>query len=474
MSHNGKPGGAGRPHSRYLPSCITLLALALALTIAACGGTEPDLTSPPAQTLAPTATPTPLPAPPVGRDDLPGMVLGQSAVEAEFPGLQVNPQASGYRNNEAAAAASVDPDDRASDLAAQGRLDGYTLEFSDPAAFSSSATGIPIGATISVVLFVTPELAEVSLQRELDEIELFFGSEVAGITLKEFRRLDAPNLGSSAVAGRLTFKMEVLNADTTSSFVSWRRGPIVASLSVTALEGEVRSSALERLAMRIDERIEGVLTGKIIVVAPLLLPTANPSASPSPIPVRSVVALEEAARLEGFDLEAMAPKLGELPAAANLTAEGFLDQPGTISVYSREFTSEGAFMALGASRVVNFGTSVQLHVSESNAGAQVSLLEAFGAEQFGQALAMGFAGSRGATAESVAFDVLELPSIGDLRAGFLVEFEIAGQPFQGHFVYVAQGQILSQILLIGPNVLLEDTVGMARQMEARVRDNSPR
>ena len=236
------------------------------------------------------------------------------------------------------------------------------------------------------------------------------------------------------------------------------------------MNDEDRSSALEPLATRVDERIQGVLTGKIIVVAPLPTPTAAPSPSPS----RSVVELEEAARREGFDLEAMMPAPSDLPTAANLTKEGFLDQPGTISTYSREFANQGDFMDLGASRVANIGASVQLHDSEANAGAQVSLLEALGPQLFGQALASGFAGNLGSTAENVGFGALDLPPIGDLRAGFLVEFEIAGEAFQGHFVYVAQGQILSQLLLIGPNVVLEDTVALARLMEARVRDNSPR
>ena len=66
-----------------------------------------------------------------------------------------------------------------------------------------------------------------------------------------------------------------------------------------------------------------------------------------------------------------------------------------------------------------------------------------------------------------------MPAIGDLRAGFLIEFEIAGSDFQGHFVFFAQGRILSQLLIIGPAVALEDTVALARFMEARIRDNTP-
>ena len=158
-----------------------------------------------------------MPPPPVTRDELPGMVLGQAAVEAEFPGLQLNAQASGYRDNEVAAVSSINPDDTAASLAALGRLDGYTLDFSDPAALSSGATGRPISASISVSLFVTPELALASLQRDFAELDRAFENELAGITLKEFQQLDAPNLGASAVAGRLTINIAALSADATST-----------------------------------------------------------------------------------------------------------------------------------------------------------------------------------------------------------------------------------------------------------------
>ena len=392
-------------------------------------------------------------------------------MSAEFPGLLLNAQASGYRDNEATAAASLDPGDTAFDLAAQGRLDGYALEFADPAAFSSGTTGRPISATVSVELFVTPLLAQAAMVREFAEIERSMENEVAGITFKEFQRLGSPDLGSSALAGRLTINIEALNADTISSFVSWQRGRVVASVGVTALEDEVDSSSLERLATRVDERIEGVQTGKIIVVAPLVIPTATPV--PSPSPTRSVATLEESARGEGYDLEAMVLALSELPATAIVTREGFVEQPGTISSYSREFGSQEAFLVLGASRVANIGATVILHTSESNAAAQVSVLEAIGPEQFGQSVAAGFPASEDLTAESFVSVALELPPIGDLRAGFLVEFEIGEDAFQEYFVFFAQGQILGQLLLIGPEVALEDTVALARLMEARIRDNTP-
>ena len=69
---------------------------------------------------------------------------------------------------------------------------------------------------------------------------------------------------------------------------------------------------------------------------------------------------------------------------------------------------------------------------------------------------------------------MDLPPIGDLGAGFLTVFEVADEAYQGHFVFFAQRQILSQLLVIGPEVVLEDTLALARLMEASVRDNMSR
>ncbi len=63
------------------------------------------------------------------------MVLDQADVDVEFPGLPLDVGDSGSMDNEAATEETIDPDDTATDLTAQGRLDGYAHEFFDPAAF---------------------------------------------------------------------------------------------------------------------------------------------------------------------------------------------------------------------------------------------------------------------------------------------------------------------------------------------------
>ena len=428
---------------------------------------QSDLPTAAPLTQIPALISTPLPLASPTRDDLPAMVLTQPDIESEFPALRATVQDSPYRDNEAAAATSINPDDTALDLAALGRLDGYTLEFSDPAAFSTLATGGPISASVSVVLFATPETAEASLRRDFAEIDKLLSNNVEGITLKDFERLDAPDVGSNAIAGKLTITIAALGGDTISSFVAWQRGPILASVGATSVDDRDRSGAMNRLAQLMDDRIKGVLAGDIKVASQPTPPA--PTATPGPAAVS--ISDEEAARLRGFDLAAMLPALDDLPPGAVLTVEGFSDQPGDIASYKREFGPSGPFVELGSSQVINIGFTVELYASILDARTRVTILETFGPDVFGQLVAAAVAGSPGLTPQSISADSLDLPPIGDLRAGFLVEIETAVGPVQGQMAFFSQGALFGQLVLIGPAIVLDDTVALVRLMEAGMRSN---
>jgi hypothetical protein len=139
-------------NQRLLTNTIKHQALPLAgllaiLAVAGCGGEAPAPTStalPATQstpvsasaTAAPTATPVPAStleavAIDITRDHLPAMVLARSEVELEFPFLQPETGTTGFRDNEQATAQTLDPNDTAQDLAARGRVDGYSTQFVD-------------------------------------------------------------------------------------------------------------------------------------------------------------------------------------------------------------------------------------------------------------------------------------------------------------------------------------------------------
>ena len=197
------------------------------------------------------------------------MVLTQADIQAEFPGLPLDPEDSGYHDNEAAADDSIDPDDTASNLAVRGRLDGYALEFSDPLLLfdgTISAGVFNIGS--SVALFDSPQSAQASIRREIEVLSRLQGNEIEeGVILKEFQESVAPDVGMDTVAGRLTVSLDLpgFKRDVASTFVRWRRGPVVAAVGAVALDDKDLSAAIERLAQRMEERIDDVLSGESVV-----------------------------------------------------------------------------------------------------------------------------------------------------------------------------------------------------------------
>ena len=152
----------------------------------------------------------------------------------------------------------------------------------------------------------------------------------------KFRRLVAPEVGSDTVAGIARFSVSQLDIELSANFVSWLRGPVVAGVSVTALDGADVSSATERLARKMDQRIDGVLAGEI---------TATPIAQARAIPIDRDGS--EAARREGFDLSAMVLSLTDLPDGATISSEGYSQTSDAISTYKRGFEASGLVMKWG-------------------------------------------------------------------------------------------------------------------------------
>ena len=99
------------------------------------------------------------------------IVLTPAQVQAEFPGLPIDAEDTGYQDNEAAAGDSLDPDDSGLDLAARGRLDGYQVSFFDPAGlFDGSLSGDrPLGAGFTVDLFNSSGAAQAFIRRGVQD-----------------------------------------------------------------------------------------------------------------------------------------------------------------------------------------------------------------------------------------------------------------------------------------------------------------
>ena len=128
------------------------------------------------------------------------MVLDQADVDAEFPGLPLDVEDSGYADNEAATEDTIDPNDTAADLTAGGRMDGYEHEFLNLAALfeASPAAGRPVLLETIVDLFDSQRSAQAYLQLQMEDFRRFQGIEIEGVILEEFQQLDAPDVGTGA------------------------------------------------------------------------------------------------------------------------------------------------------------------------------------------------------------------------------------------------------------------------------------
>ena len=194
-------------------------------------------------------------------EDLPSMVLDQVGVVSEFPDLVLDWQESGYRDNVIAAENTIDPDDSALVMAARGRLDGYENGFIDPQALTSdqSSTGRPYGAGSTVELMDGEESARAYLRIMVEEFRRYQDADIEGVTFDGFEELAAPDLGSDAIAIRVSGSTSFLNVTVYTTIVSWARGPIVATVGTGAFDDTDLLGALTRLALLMDQRIQEVL-----------------------------------------------------------------------------------------------------------------------------------------------------------------------------------------------------------------------
>ena len=201
----------------------------------------------PTATIEPTLVPTrppprvaePITMAAVTREHLPSIVLTPDQVQAEFPGLPLDSEDTGYQDNEAAAEDSLDPEDSGLDLAARGRLDGYEVSFLDSESlFDRSSSGDrPLGAGFSVDLFNSSGAAQAFIRRVVQDYRRLQGREVAeGVTLDKFAPFTAPQVGTDALAGRYSGTVEALDLEYFGTFILWRRDNLVLSSQIVATD----------------------------------------------------------------------------------------------------------------------------------------------------------------------------------------------------------------------------------------------
>ena len=195
----------------------------------------------------------------IAREELPRMVLALSDVQPLFPSLEIDRGDTGFHDNEASAEETIDPEDTAEDLAALGRLDGYSIVFRDPeGTFENPERLFSVESIVDLMDSQASALAYLRSQAESDR--RLVGTEILdGIVFEAFEETPAPDIGMEADAGRLVLRFVDSDLIAVITFAAWIRGPVLAVVLTIAFDEDDRSAVVELLARRMDLRIDAVL-----------------------------------------------------------------------------------------------------------------------------------------------------------------------------------------------------------------------
>jgi hypothetical protein len=245
------------------------------------------------------------------------MALVQDAIDEELAGLLLTSR-SGPLTADMVATHTVDPADTGAVVTSLGYVGGYESSFANPT--------VPFSVTASsrTYQWTDEDAARDFISRQMDDAVRLSGTDITeGVGLVSAEEYGRPDLGSDARSGLLTGYVAQLDRSLTTTYLFWRRGPIVVSVALLAFDGVDRTAIANRLAAVMDVRIDGVLAGEI-------------SAAP-PLPVRTAVPIPETATAAGFDVPAMVPTIEDMPANATLQGEGPSPDAGALEAYFRRF-----------------------------------------------------------------------------------------------------------------------------------------
>ena len=414
----------------------------------------------------------------VTREHLPSFVLTPEQVQAEFPGLPLDTEDTGFQDNDAAAEDSLDPNDTGRDLAARGRLDGYHSSFFDSAGLfagrsdGSSSGDRPLSANFSVELFNSSGAAQSFIRQKVQDFRRLQGQEIEeGVTLGQFAPFTASPVGTDTLAGRYTGAIAAFDLEFFGTFIVWRRDNLVLSIDIGATDDRDWAAPAQRLANLMNQRLDGVLAGTGAEPIKPQIPTTVPFATTAPF----ATAVPAAGSIPGVALPAMLPTLADLDPAATIEGDGYVQDTDALSAYERDFAAEGLFFTIGLSQLTNLSSTVELYPTPSEASAGVLLLGGMDAQLFAQLAGPGFAEGFGSTPEDLEVEAIDIPVIGDATAGFLMRVQTAAIDLDSIMLWFTQGRVAAQLIAVGPpgQVHLDDVARIARLMDQRIRENAP-
>ncbi|HXV34021.1 MAG TPA: hypothetical protein VD769_08435, partial [Gaiellaceae bacterium] len=186
------------------------------------------------------------------------MVVPQEDIGGLPRGLRVSPE-SGWKDNQAEAKSSLDPDDSAASLRTAGRVTGYELAYYDPTqAAIRSGSGVTNVMTW-VDLFTSGDAASAYLRAHVDyALGRADSSPREGVS---FGEVEAFEPGVPGEAYGLRESVDFAGDRVFRTIIVFRRGRIVAgSMVVRADRGDEAADAV-RIAGILDQRIQIGLHG---------------------------------------------------------------------------------------------------------------------------------------------------------------------------------------------------------------------
>jgi hypothetical protein len=386
-------------------------------------------------------------------NDLAIAVLPAEQLAGTAQGLDIDPDQSGFSDNERAADDTIDPEDEAADLDELGRENGYTLSYFDDDFSSLQAKRGVFGVSTGIDLMEDAKSAEGFLEEQLADYERLAGTLVdTEVTLKTatVTPLAGPGEGAALLLASIEANGVVLRA----TIVAFRLDRLVAAVVLVRADSADVSTQAKTIAADLARRIRAVAAGTI-------------AETPVPLPATggTTTAPEGTASLAGLTLS-----LADLPAGVTVEREGYGEPDADVLArFSREF--DLGTTKLGGSQLSSLEAEVELYEQESDATATLLGTEALLSGAGGKELfASGFTGEAGFSPENLELKVLDRARVGDASVFVFATFDTPGGGFDSLFVYVRVGRMLGTLYATATKGRLKvaDVAALAEKMADRM------
>jgi hypothetical protein len=386
----------------------------------------------------------------VARADLAIMVLSREELGMDVGGLEIDAEDSGpVSASEAAADATIDPEDDASLLRRVGWVGGYELNYSDPKGKALKRGRGLLVAGSSVYLFEDEGAASARLQDEMLDFERLQGKTVEGVRLTRFETFEV-DVGDEAKGIEVTFRVGGESLHATGVF--FRRGRLLADVGVGRVDDVSARADVEQAASALEARIQGVLAGEI-------------RDDPVPLPRQARKKDEKQAGASGSpDPKPLTLRADAFPAGTSVTGEAYKRQGDTRS-FLREFDLPGD--RLGGSRVLYLRAMTQI---VSNSASAANFVEFASTVDGARDLAETFARS---ALKIRPKNMLPgpLPVRGARAAALIASFDAPRGRVAVAMVFVHQGRAIGSVTAMGMSNELDpsDVIAFADELRARLR-----